>query len=144
MAEFLTEWFKWFEKGISGLDEKSKEKFFSECASNCVNRGVLDMYKDLYLESENDLDKFFRSLSSKGFGEGYVIEPLKVYEMSFSRCTCELNNLGYVHSDCICECSRQSIIHVMESLNPDFSINVDKISTILNGDKECRFRVTIT
>ncbi|MCT4594173.1 MAG: hypothetical protein N4A57_07900 [Anaeromicrobium sp.] len=143
MSDFLTDWFKWFEKGIEGLDQSSKEKIFSECGQNCVKRGVAQMYKRFYRESGRNLDQFFLDLSKNGYGKGYIVEPGKKYEMSFSSCSCELHKQGYVNSDCICECSRQSIIYVMKSIKPDTEIEIEKITTILSGDKECRFRINL-
>ncbi|WP_082759821.1 hypothetical protein [Abyssisolibacter fermentans] len=143
MNEFMKEWFSWFEEGIELLDEAQVSVFFSKCAENCVNRGVLGMYREFYSECGNDLDIFFESLSDKNYGSGYVIEPQNTYELVFSECTCELNKLGYVSSDCICECSRQSILHIMQSLKNDAVFEVDKLSTILGGNSECRFRIKI-
>jgi hypothetical protein len=86
---------------------------------------------------------FFSRLKEMECVAGNVIKPKKIYEIIFPHCVCNLHTLGYIHSDCICECSRQSIIYVIKSLNPDIEIQVDKLSTVLNGDHECRFCITI-
>lgn len=143
MDEFIREWFTWFEEGMEVVDDKQKSLFFSKCAKNCVKKGVLHMYQEFYRECNNDLDVFFSRLSAKGYGDGLVIEPQRVYELAFSECTCELSKGGYVKTNQICECSRQSILHVMQTLRPDMSFEVEMLSTILGGSEACRFLVKI-
>lgn len=143
MSDFLTEWFKGFEKGINDLEPKEQEKLFYQCGSNCVNTGAKKLYEKLYLDSGSSLDEFFLRLNEIESVAGYIIKPKEIYEISFISCVCKLHTLGYIHSDCICECSRQSIIYIMKSLEPNINVQVDKISTILGGDKECRFRITM-
>jgi len=143
MSGFLMDWFNWFEEGISSLDQGSKEKFFSKCSANCVKRGVAQMYKSHYLESNSNLDQFFMSLSERGYAQGKILSSGTEYEMSYSHCSCELHKLGYVNSDYICECSRQSIMNVMSFIKPESEFDVEILSTILGGDKECRFRIRV-
>jgi len=143
MDDFIREWFTWFEEGMEVVDDKQKSQFFSKCAENCVKKGVLRMYQEFYEECGNDLDIFYSSLSVKGYGEGRVIESQKVYELAFSECTCELSKHGYVKTDQICECSRQSILHIMQSFRDDINFEVERLSTILGGSEECRFLIRI-
>jgi hypothetical protein len=143
MSEFLNNWFQGFEKGINSLDQNEKEKLFCSCGRNCANSGILKIYQELFLDSGKALDIFFTRLNQIECVAGNVVTPGKVYEISFPRCLCDLHTLGYIHSDCICECSRQSILYVMSSLEPEFEYQVDKLTTVLHGDKECRFRITI-
>ncbi len=39
-----------------------------------------------------------------------------------------------------CECSRQSILYVLEQLLPDKNISVETIETVLGGAKKCCFK----
>jgi len=143
MSDFLMDWFEWFEEGISSLDQKSKESFFSKCSSNCVKRGVAEIYRNHYIESNSNLDQFFSRLAEKGHAQGKILRSGIEYEMSYSQCTCELYKLGYVNSGFLCECSRQSIFNVMKLINPDQDIEVEILSTILRGSKECCFRIIV-
>lgn len=52
-------WFEGFEKGLSWVSPTERENFLCECGKNCVQKGVLPVYKQLYIESEGDLDTFF-------------------------------------------------------------------------------------
>ncbi len=143
MSHFLIEWFQWFEKGINAIDAKEREKFFYECGSNCVQTGAIKLYEKLYFESGKSWDAFFEKLNDIDSVRGYIIKPKEIYELSFTQCVCKLHIEGFVHTDCICACSRQSIIFVMKSLDPNIEVQVDTISTILGGDKECRFRIIL-
>jgi hypothetical protein len=143
MSDFLNQWFQGFEEGINNLDQKEKDKFFSKCGRNCAETGVIEVYEKLYLESGNDMNVFFLRLKELECIAGYIIDPGKIYEITFPRCLCDLHTRGYINSDSICECSKHSILYVMKTLDPEHDFQVDKISTVLGGDKECRFRITL-
>ncbi|WP_430885919.1 hypothetical protein [Fusibacter sp. JL216-2] len=143
MSDFLIDWFKWFEEGISSLDQKSKEKFFSNCGANCVKRGLIESFRNHYIECNNDLDQFILRLSEIGHTVGQVLVPTHKYEIAYPSCSCELHKMGYINTDSICECSRQSIIHVLSTLKPESEIKVEILATILSGDKECRFEILV-
>ena len=42
-----------------------------------------------------------------------------------------------------CECSRQSILYVLEELLPGRDIRVEELETVLSGGEKCRFRVIV-
>lgn len=143
MSDFLMDWFRGFEKGINDLSQEEKEKLFYKCGRNCADTGIINVYKKLFVDSGKELDTFFSRLNEIECVDGNVVTQGKVYEIIFPCCLCDLHRHGYIYSDCICECSRQSIIYVMNSLEPDTKIQVDKLTTVLSGDNECRFRITI-
>jgi hypothetical protein len=124
-------------------EPKRKKSFFAHCGRNCANTGIIEVYKKLYLDSGNNLDMFFKSLCKLENIDGRVLIPEKIYEIIYPQCLCDLHTLGYVNSDYICECSRQSIIYVMSTLEPQYKFQVDKLTSILSGDKECLFRVSV-
>lgn len=131
------------ENYISKLNEESRGEVLFRHAKKCVEHGVLQMYKDFYRECDGDLNTFFTSLSKKGYGKGEVLAYDKVYSLSFEKCSCKLVKEGYIKSSDFCECSRQSIIHVMNSLQEDIEMSVEMKSTILRGDKECSFIISV-
>ena len=53
-------WFKGFEKGIARLSSEQRAAFFSECSKNCVDGGVLSIYRKLYKDANGDMDVFFQ------------------------------------------------------------------------------------
>lgn len=144
MPSFIKEWFSWFEKGMDQIDQKEKEKFFSICGRHCAETGIVKLYKDTYDQTCGNFDLFINKYINKmKYVGGKVISPGKIYEITFPDCYCELYNKGYVQTDVICECSRQSILHILRTFNNELEYEVERISSVLNGDKECCFRVTI-
>ena len=143
MTDFITEWFVWFEKGIEQLEQKEKEKFFSVCGMHCVETGIIKLYKDIYDKAGNNYDAYFTKFQGMKNIGGKVISPGKIYEITYPDCYCDLYKKGLVQTDVICECSRQSILYVLKALNPELEYEVEKLSSVINGDKECCFRVTI-
>lgn len=63
--------------------------------------------------------------------------------MGYPRCLCPQVEAGFVAAPTHCECSRQSILYVLETLLPGREIEVETLETVLAGGAECRFRVTV-
>lgn len=143
MSDFIKEWFGWFEKGIEQFDQREKEKFFSVCGRRCADTGIVKLYKDFYDNSCSDLDMFFSKFTNMKYVGGKIISPGKIYEITFPDCYCDLYTKGYVRTDVICECSRQSILYMLKTVNPEFEYEVETVSTVISGDEECCFRVTV-
>ena len=143
MADFYAAWFRGFEDGMKQLEQKEKEIIYKQCARSCADTGVIELYKKLYKDSDHDLDIFFSRLNElESINGGTVISPGKIYEVSFQGCLCDLVTMDYIKSDDICECSRQSVLYVMETLEPERVFRVERLTTVLMGDRECRFRIT--
>lgn len=143
MSDFIKDWFGWFEQGTACLKQEEKEKLFRKCGQNCADSGIIEVYKKIYRDSKNDLDVYFTRLNELDSVGGNVLQPGKEYEVIFTECLCDLHTMGYVNSDFICECSRQSILYVMNTLEPKIDFEVQKITSVLSGDHECRFHIRI-
>ena len=63
--------------------------------------------------------------------------------MGYPRCLCPQVEAGFTAAPTHCECSRQSILYVLEELLPGRKIEVETLMTVLGGGPECRFRVTV-
>ena len=50
---------------------------------------------------------------------------------------------GKINDISHCECSKQSILYILENLLPDKNINVEIIETVLSGAKKCCFKVSV-
>jgi len=141
--EHLKYWFKGFENAIEHMEKQERESFLFECAKNCVNRGVRNLYGNLYDKVNGDMDLFFKEINNIENVKSEIIESGKKYYMLFKKCTCTLHNEGYMDSPLLCECSRQSVIYVFNSImsNKDFDVAI--CSTILRGGTECKFSIQI-
>ena len=136
----LSNWFKGFEDGIAKLSEEQRETFFRECGRNCVQCGTLQVYKDLY-EQVGDLDRFFAIADEQPGVRCETIEKGSVYNLYFIECTCGLYKQGYVSTPLLCECSRQSILYVLQSLWNDRTFRVTICESILRGSQHCKMRI---
>ena len=138
----LSNWFKGFEDGIAKLSEEQRETFFRECGRNCVQCGTLQVYKDLYEQAAGDLDRFFAIADEQPGVRCETVEKDAVYNLYFLECTCELHKRGYVSTPLLCECSRQSIIYVLQSLWKDRTFQVTICESILRGSQHCKMRIS--
>lgn len=137
----LSNWFKGFEDGIAKLSEEQRETFFRECGRNCVQCGTLQVYKDLFEQAAGDLDRFFAIADEQPGVRCETVEKDAVYNLYFLECTCELHKRGYVTTPLLCECSRQSIIYVLQSLWKDRTFQVTICESILRGSQHCKMRI---
>ena len=57
-------------------------------AIECVKDHVLPLHKQIYAKYDGDFDRIYsEGYNSKSY-QGKVIEPGKVYELSYSECSC--------------------------------------------------------
>ena len=143
MDNNLKFWFDGFASGIDSLKQDDREKMFCECGKNCAKRWILNLYKDIFNKVNGDMDKFFEALNNMDGVRTEILESNKQYDLIFEQCVCSMHNEGYINSPHLCECSRQSVIFIMNSLVPDKEVDVEIKSTVLRGAEECRQTITI-
>ena len=102
---------------------------------------VLPLQEKMFRECGCDLDAQYRKY---GDLEGFfarVIQPGRIYEMGYPQCVCPeaLETRDPAH----CECSRQSVLYILETLLPERAVTVEPLETVLGGAEKCRFRVTV-
>ena len=111
-------------------------------AIECVKDHVLQIHKQIYAKYEGDFDRIYtEGYNSKSY-TGRVIEPGKIYELSYLECTCPKVKCGLRNHPQQCECSRQSILYILSQLEPDSQFDVRIENTILRGSDRCTFRIT--
>ena len=137
----IKDWFGGFEKGIAKLTQNQREIFFGECGKNCVQNGVFPTYKQLYIETEADIDLFFKRLNEFAGVRSEIIESGKIYNLYFEECSCHLHKNGYVNTPLLCECSKQSVLYTMQTLWKEKQFDVTICNSILNGAKECKLNI---
>ena len=134
-------WFPGFEEGLSKLPEGERSVLLRGCAENCLEMGMLDFYRRVYEQSEGDIDGFFRALGEMNGLDTEVVRPGQEFWLVFHQCTCALHTQGYINSSLLCECSRQSVLHILRELWPERTFEVNCVDTILNGAHDCRFHI---
>ena len=135
-------WFTGFEEGLAALPEEERGTLLRSCAENCLQMGMLDFYRGVSEKVEGDIDGFFRALGEMGGLETQIVRPGKEFWLIFHQCTCSLHTQGSMNTCLLCECSRQSVLHILRELWPDRRFDVDSEETILNGAPDCRFHIT--
>lgn len=134
-------WFAGFEDGLAALPEEDRETLLRSCAENCLQMGMLDFYRGVQERTGGDVDGFFRALGEMGGLDTEIVRPGKEFWLIFHQCTCSLHTQGYINTSLLCECSRQSVLHILRELWPDRRFDVDPEGTILNGAQDCRFHI---
>ena len=115
---------------------------YREEAIECVKDCVLPIHQQIYAKYGGDFDRIYsEGYNSKSY-QGRVIEPGKVYELSYQECSCPKVKCGLRSNPEQCECSRQSILFILSQLEPDSRFDVRIENTILRGGERCTFRIT--
>ena len=114
---------------------------YREEAIKCVKDCVLPIHQQIYAKYNGDFDRIYaEGYNSKSY-QGRVIEPGKVYELSYLECSCPKVKCGLRSNLEQCECSRQSILFILSQLEPDSRFDVRIENTILRGSEQCTFRI---
>ena len=112
-------------------------------AIDCVKETVLPIQKKQFMECGNSLDQQYQKYGNTENFFANIIEPGRVYEIGYPRCVCPEVLSGKINHISHCECSRQSVLYILEQLLPDQKITVTTIETVLGGAEQCRFSVII-
>ena len=134
-------WFPGFEAGLAALPKEERGTLLRSCAENCLQMGMLDFYRGVHERTGGEIDAFVQALGEMGGLGTEIVRPGKEFWLIFNQCTCSLHNQGYINSYLLCECSRQSVLHILRELWPERSFIVDPEGTILNGAQDCRFHI---
>ncbi len=119
-----------------------QELLENDQAIACVKDRVLPAQLELYQSCDGDLDRVYgEAMNGSGYF-GRVIEPGRVYELGYERCTCPKVLFGQITDPDQCNCSRQSILYILGRLEPNSSFEVEISETVLRGADYCRFRIT--
>ena len=102
------------EIALAGESQACRGRMYRPCAIGCVNDGVLKEMRRQFHECGDSLDAQYRKYGHSEYFFAEVIEPGRVYEMGYPRCFCPLVNAGFSTVPSHCECSRQSILYVLQ------------------------------
>ena len=116
---------------------------YREKAVQCVKDTVLPLQRKMFQECGGDLDAQYQKYGTSDGFFANIIQPGRIYEMGYPKCVCPEVLSGAVWDPAHCECSRQSILYILENLLPEKQITVETLETVLTGGSRCRFRVTV-
>ena len=112
-------------------------------AINCVKDTVLLEQKRQFEECGCNLDEQYKKYGNTEAFFVNIIEAGHIYEIGYPKCVCPEVLSGKINDISHCECSKQSILYILENLLPDKNINVEIIETVLSGAKKCCFKVSV-
>lgn len=143
--DFIKEFYQALESGIGSLPKDAREKLYRPCAEGCVKRFVLKEQQRQFDECGGDLDAQYEKYGRSPYFFADIIEKGRVYEIGYpvDSCVCPMVASGIAASSVHCECSRQSMLCVLQTLLPEKKMHVELMHSVLTGAKECRFRVTV-
>lgn len=124
-----------------------KEKLildYKKKAIDCVKDTVLPIQRAQFEECGCSLDEQYKKYGNTEMLIARVIEPGHIYEIGYPKCVCDEVLSGKVTDVSHCECSRNSVLYILQDLMPDKDIQVEIIHTVLGGADDCRFKVTVS
>ena len=100
---------------------------FRKKAVRCIRETVLPVQAAQFRACGCDLDAQYRKYGDTESFFAKVLQPGRLYEADAAHC----------------ECSRQSVLYILEQLLPERHITVRTVETVLGGGTCCRFAVTV-
>ena len=116
---------------------------YREKAIKCVKNTVLPIQRAQFEECGCNLDAQYKKYGNTEAFFARIIEPGHIYEVGYPKCVCGEVLSGQATDVSHCECSRNSILYVLQNLLPETNIQVETIHTVLGGADNCRFKVTV-
>ena len=126
---------------IERLGERDMD--YREKAVRCVRETVLPVQAAQFRACGCDLDAQYRKYGDTESFFAKVLQPGRLYEVGYPKCVCPEVLGGETADAAHCECSRQSVLYILEQLLPERHITVRTVETVLGGGTCCRFAVTV-
>ncbi len=115
---------------------------YKKQAENCVKGAVLQHQKERFEKCHHDPDIFYSTLNDDDY-YGRVVQAGCEYELGYHKCSCKKVLSGEITSPEQCECSKESILYILNQLMPQTQVKVEILETILRGGTSCRFKITV-
>jgi len=142
MDAFWHNWLCGLSQGLHTLNPSARDAVLSACGRACATPEVLPRMRALLMETA-DVHSFLRMLGQQMPGIQVMdVQPGQVYDFIYNECGCPLHTEQGLTDGLLCECSRHSLGWVMGELFPDTPPQVTLLEGILQGDRQCRLRVT--
>ncbi len=142
---FNKSFYQTLESSIGSLPRDIREKIYRPCAISCVKNYVLKEQQRQFEECNGDLDLQYEKYGKSEYFFAEILEKGHIYEIGYpvSECVCPMVMSEFAASSVHCECSRQSMLYVLQTLMPEKNIQVELMHSVLTGAKECRFHVVV-
>ena len=92
---------------------------YREKAVRCVRETVLPVQAAQFRACGCDLDAQYRKYGDTESFFAKVLQPGRLYEVGYPKCVCPEVLGGETADAAHCECSRQSVLYILEQLLPE-------------------------
>lgn len=124
------------------VSEETRRSIMEACGRRCLGASVLEKACRLQREAQ-DLDDLLSRLNDVHIGGGYLQREGNVIHATYDRCYCgSVSNAREPFSATYCYCSCGWYRQFFETLL-DRSVEVELLSSIIQGDERCRFLIRI-
>lgn len=137
---FLRTWFSGYADALDGLDADARKAVLRPCAVVCSDSYPVEIVRDA-AAGATTIAEFWRAVEAAMADIRVVDVASRSAVLTFVRCGCDLVTGGYVSTPSLCECSRLSVTHTLESVFGPGSVEVSLLATILGGADVCRLLV---
>lgn len=124
------------------VDEPRRREIMEACGQRCITTGILRIALRLRHEA-NDLDDLLRRLNQAHIGGGRLERTGDVIYAAYDRCYCgSVSHARKPFSPTYCHCSCGWYHRLFETLF-EGPVEVELLSSILQGDERCQFKIRI-
>ena len=124
------------------VDEPKRWAIMEACGRQCIGASILDRARQLQQEA-SDLDDLLARLNEAHIGGGHFIRQGEVIHADYDRCYCgSVSQSRERFSATYCHCSCGWYRQLFETLLKK-PVEVDLLSSILQGDERCQFLIRI-
>ncbi len=124
------------------VDEPTRQAIMQACGRQCIGASILDKARKL-ARTAADLDDLLVRLNQSHIGGGHLRREGDVIHATYTRCYCgSVNQTKTAFSPTYCQCSCGWYHQLFETLL-ERPVTVELVSSIIQGDESCRFRIMI-
>jgi predicted hydrocarbon binding protein len=124
------------------VDEPTRQAIMQACGRQCISTNTLNKARKLS-KAAPDLDDLLAQLNQAHIGGGHLHREGGVIHAAYDRCYCgSVSHAKEPLSPTYCQCSCGWYRQLFETLL-ERSVTVELVSSIIQGDESCRFKIMI-
>jgi predicted hydrocarbon binding protein len=125
------------------LDEETRRAIMEACGRRCIGASTLGKARSIQREAQ-DLEDLLRRLNKAHLGGGHLQLEGGVIHAAYDRCYCgSVSKTKEDFSASYCQCSCGWYRQLFETLL-ERPVEVDLLSSIIQGDERCRFVIRVS
>lgn len=140
MDQFRFRWIGSLLKNFSKLKNPDEAiPLLESCGRDCAKNGAIQMA----LEADKNVDNLLKTLETH-LGAGNAVREGECITIQYLKCYCPLvSGMASQKDSAWCNCSRGWLLEMFETVHGK-SVEVELKQSILRGDAQCRFEITLS